>query len=140
MVGFSVSFTVTKKRYRVRLPAASCVLQTTGVVPTTKNEGEEGVQTTLRGFVQLSVAEARKRTLAPQLPESLLTVILDGQVITGGVVSLTVTAKAHRVLLPAASCVLQTTRVVPTAKYEPGAGLQTILSGRVQLSVAIACR
>ena len=48
----------------------------------------------------------------------------------------TVTANAHDVTLPLVSVAVQVTLVVPTAKTEPGAGVQTVVTPG-QLSVAL---
>ncbi len=52
-------------------------------------------------------------TLAAQVPLAALTVILDGQVIVGATVSLTVTVKLHAAELPAASVTVKIFVVTP---------------------------
>jgi hypothetical protein len=49
---------------------------------------------------------------------------LGGQVIVGGVVSLTVTLKLQFAVLPDPSLALQLTAVIPFGKVEPDGGLQ----------------
>src|SRR6187200_405206 len=62
--------------------------------------------------------------------------MLDGQVICGASVSLTVTVKVQTLVLPEASVAMLVTVVVPTGNAEPEAGLETRLVTR-QLSVAL---
>ena len=66
-----------------------------------------------------------KVTLLAQEPPLVLTVMLPGQVMLGGSVSLTVTLNVQEALLPLASVAVQVTGVVPLRKLLPLAGLQT---------------
>ena len=105
------------------LPAASVALQVTEVVPTGKGEPEGGVQT-MPGVPQLSVAVTTKLTgpLVVAIGQEAIAAELmsPGQVITGGVLSVTITVNEQ----PGPAAVVQVTVVVPTAKQLPEAGLQ----------------
>ena len=59
------------------------------------------------------------------------------QVITGGVVSRTVTVKEHWLALVCASLAVQFTVVVPSAKLEPDAGVQVTDGSESHWSVAV---
>jgi hypothetical protein len=65
-------------------------------------------------------------------------VMLGGQTIVGGCVSLTVTLKAQRAVLPEASLTVQLTVVVPFGKTVLDDGVQTGTPAPAQLSVAVA--
>src|SRR5437899_8006732 len=75
-------------------------------------------------------------TLLAHAPGDVVTVRLAGQVICGGCVSLTVTVKVHRLVLPLGSVTWLVTLVVPTGKANPLAGTLTT-SGAPQLSEAV---
>ena len=62
--------------------------------------------------------------------------MLAGQAIVGGCVSLTVTVNEHEAVFIAASVAVQVTVVVPTGKVVPDAGTQ-LMVGAAQLSVAV---
>ena len=99
ITGSSVSFTVTVKLLVALLPWPSLALQLTVVGPRAKLLPLAGVQVTV-AVPQLSVAVTAKVTLlAQELPE-VLTLMLAGQVMTGGCVSLTVTVKLQTAVLP----------------------------------------
>jgi len=74
-------------------------------------------------------------TAAEHCPVAAGCVMLAGQVIAGGVVSLTVTVNVHCVLLLKASVAAQVTVVTPLLKVVPEAGLQTTVAP-AQLSEA----
>jgi hypothetical protein len=61
---------------------------------------------------------------------------LAGQLIVGGVVSVTVTVKLQVAARPAPSVAVQVTVVAPNEKAEPEGGVQTTL-GAPQLSLAV---
>src|SRR6266545_354596 len=138
MTGLSVSRTVTVKEQVAWLPDASVAVQVTVVVPVGKNEPEAGLQTTLIGPGQLSVAVgAANVTTAPHWPGSLPVTILAGQLpIAGFSVSRTMIWKLHDEVLPAASVAAQRTVLVPFGKIEPEDGLQTAMTPGL-LSVAV---
>jgi hypothetical protein len=64
-------------------------VEVTVVVPTGKTDPEAGLLTIV-GLEQLSLPETVKFTTAEQLPTGALTVMFPGQVIVGGVLSITV--------------------------------------------------
>jgi hypothetical protein len=68
----------------------------------------------------------------------VLCVTFAGQVIVGGVVSLTVTVNEQLAGLPDASLTVQLTVVVPFANVEPEAGVHDGVPTSGQLSVAVA--
>jgi hypothetical protein len=82
ITGASVSFTVTLNEQVAVFPEASVAVQVTVFVPIGNVLPEEGAHKTVTPG-QLSVADAVNVTAAPHTPGSLLTVIFDGQVITG---------------------------------------------------------
>ena len=88
--GGSVSFTVTVKLQVELLPQPSVAVTVTVVVPTGKVLPDAGTAVIVTAPVQFSVAVGVKLTAAPQIPGVLLTVILAGQVSTGGVLSILV--------------------------------------------------
>lgn len=80
-------------------------------------------------------------TLAEHCPGSLAVVMFAGQVIVGGVLSLTVTVCRHDPVLPAASVAVQVIVVVPTGYGAVNAALSLRCPAGVtdeQLSVAVA--
>jgi hypothetical protein len=127
--GASVSLTVTVK---LQLGPA-CVLQVTVVVPTGKNEPDDGLQVTVPQPPPEVVGE--KETTAPHWPGSLFVVMLDGQVIEHGT---TVTVNEHVVsgLSGLSSEAVQVTVVVPGAKQVPDGGVHVTVA-LPQLSVAV---
>jgi hypothetical protein len=64
---------------------------------------------------------------------------LDGQVIDGGCVSLTVTVNEQLPVLLLVSLAEQFTVVTPVWKVDPDGGLQVTVRGPSQLSVAVGC-
>jgi hypothetical protein len=88
IAGGSVSFTVTVNVHVAVLPAASVAVATTVVTPTGNVDPDGGVATTVTAPAQVSVAVTTKFTwLLLHWPASLLTTMLAGQVICGGVTS-----------------------------------------------------
>jgi hypothetical protein len=65
-------------------------------------------------------------------------VMFEGQKIVGGCVSLTVTLKEQRAVLPEASLTMQLTVVVPFGKTVLDDGVQAGTPAPAQLSVAVA--
>jgi hypothetical protein len=133
-----LSITVTVKAQVIELPLLSRAVPITVVTPTGNAKPLAG---TLVTFVtrQLSVAVTLKVRLLKHRPGAAFTVRFAGQVICGGWVSLTVTAKLHVALLPCASVAVLVTVVVPTAKLLPLAGTLTTLTPG-QLSVAVTTK
>src|SRR5437016_1821460 len=134
MLGGVVSLTVTVKVQVLLLPAASVAFAVIVVVPT----GKTSPLWTSAWFpctslfrslmaiwlvgVQLSLAVAASQLAgASQVarPGPVATLTFCGQVMLGGVVSLTVTVKVQVLLLPAASVAFAVIVVVPTGKTSP---------------------
>jgi hypothetical protein len=138
ITGGCVSRTVTVKVHVLTLPLLSRAVLVTVVVPTGKAEPLAGV---LTRFVtaQLSLAVTLNVTLLAHCPGGVLTVILAGQMTTGGWVSRTVTVKVHWVVLPLPSRAVLVTVVVPTGKAKPLSGTLTTFA-TVQLSVAVTLK
>ena len=90
MTGGVVSTTVTVKPQLVVLPLASLAVQLTAVIPVGKGLPEDGVQITVTFGSQLSVAVVTNRTTVPEVLVHSAT-RFGGQVIAGGVVSVTLT-------------------------------------------------
>jgi hypothetical protein len=131
-VGAVLSLTVTVNVQVAVLPEPSVATLVTVVVPVLKKLPEAGVETTLT-VPQLSVAVTLKLTVAPQLPEAEATDIFCGQVITGKVVSTTVTTKLQLVELPNVSVATLVTVVLPTGNTLPDAGVETIVTGELHV-------
>ena len=135
--GAVVSFTVTVNDPVALLPRVSDAEHNTVVVPSGNVEPEAGVQITVREPSTKSVAEATKLTIAPDALEAS-TVILDGSVSLGAVMSLTVTVNEAVPVLPAESVAEQLTVVVDIGNVEPEAGVQVGVKAPSMLSVAVA--
>src|SRR5262252_2222515 len=92
--------------------------------------------------VGLPVTAGAKASIRAHVPGALLVVISPGQVMVGGVllvVELTVTMKAHELVLPEASIATQVTIVSPSGKTEPEAGAQLLVTpGQLSLAVGAA--
>jgi hypothetical protein len=110
----------------------------TVVVPTGNAEPLEGVLIMVE-TPQLSVAVTVNVTLLVHWPAAALTVMLAGQTMLGGWLSLTVTVKLQVLVLPWISVAVLLTVVVPTGKADPLAGLLTML-WIAQLSVAVTVK
>jgi len=118
------------------LPPASDATQVTDVIPRPKAEPEAGVQITLAD-PQSSVAEGvAKLTTAVHFPASVCFSMPAGQLITGGLESVTVTTKEHEALFPEESEALQVTVVLPTGNTDNVSGRQLTVYGPGQLSCA----
>jgi len=121
IVGSSVSLTVTVKLHVAVLPLASVTLNVLVVAPIGNTDplARPDVCTVL-ALGQLSLPEGVVYvTVAPHTPASLLTVTLEGQLIVGSSVSLTVTVKLHVAVLPFASVTLYVFVVTPIGKIDP---------------------
>src|SRR5882762_6963263 len=87
---------------------------------------------------QLSVAVAAPgTTCAAQVPGSVPVVILAGQLIVGGVVSLTVNVVVHELLFPEPSVAVRVIVCGPCPTMVPGAGLWVTVTAP-QLSEVVA--
>jgi hypothetical protein len=139
IVGLVVSCTVTWNEADVVLPAASLAVQVTVVVPIGNVEPLAGVHEKLVTPTS-SVAVAEYVTTVPPGPAAS-TVMSDGTVTTGGVVStvwLTVTLNEAVLELPAASLAEQWTVVVPSGNVEPLAGVhEKLVTPTASVAVAV---
>jgi hypothetical protein len=88
--GFCVSVTVTIKFFVLVFPLTSFAVTVTVVVPVENTEPEFLLYVSVTGLPQLSLALATKLTVAPQTFRLLLTLMFEGTVITGAVLSCTV--------------------------------------------------
>jgi hypothetical protein len=71
-------------------------------------------------------------------PKSVLSIKVDGQVITGGWLSLTMISKVQLAVFPSASVAVQRTVLVPLSKVEPLDGVQvTVTPGQLSLAVTV---
>jgi hypothetical protein len=123
IVGCCVSLTVTVNEQFAVLPDASLTEQLTVVMPLAKTEPLAGAHIGVPTPAQLSITiGAAYVTTAEHWFGSVPWMTGDGQVIVGGVVSVTVTVKLQDCWLPVWSVTEQVTVVVPTAKDEPEAG------------------
>ena len=107
----------------------------TVVVPKGKEKPLGGTLTRLV-TVQLSVPVILKITLLVHTPAAAFTVMLDGHIIRGGWVSLTVTIKVHVLELPLLSRAVLVTVVVPTGNAKPLTGT---LARLVTAQLSVAC-
>jgi hypothetical protein len=115
--------TVTLNDPDAELPALSVAEQVTVVVPRGKVEPEAGLQVTGTEPSTGSEAEAVNLTTAP-LALVAGTVMSDGSVKLGGVLSTTFTLKEAEPVRPALSVAEQDTVVEPSANFEPDEGVQ----------------
>jgi hypothetical protein len=132
-------FTVTVKLPLALLPAASLAVTFTVVVPTGNNEPDAGVLFVDTAPLTRSLALVLKVTVAPVGPVAS-TVMLDGTVIAGAVVSMTVTVKVWFAVMPAASVAVVVTVVVPNGKTVPEAGLLLVLTAPLTRSLALVLK
>jgi hypothetical protein len=135
MTGGVVSTMVTSKQQVAVLPESSVAVQQTSVVPSGNVLPEAGTHETGTLASQTSVAVAVKFTCAPFVPVHSA-VMSAGQVMTGGVVSETVTSNEHWAELFASSVEVHVTMVVPCGKSEPEAGTHELAGVGSQSSVA----
>ena len=131
-----MSITVTPNPQELEYPELSVALQDTSVDPIENVEPEVG-QLVDEG-PQRSEAVALNDTLAPLGPVHSA-VIGAGHVISGGVVSTTVTEELQELVFPEPSVALQSTVVDPRENVEPEAALQVGVNAE-QLSVALALK
>jgi hypothetical protein len=125
--------TVTVKAHVARLPVVSSAVQFTVVTPRGKVEPDGGAHVTVvPGTLSVTVGGG-KLTTAWHCPAGILTATVEGQVIVGACVSLTVTEKEHVEVLSAASVAVQVTMDVPSGNAEPEGGVQ-VGAGLEQLS------
>src|SRR5690348_6205052 len=96
------------------LPAPSVALHVTVVAPTGKEEPEAGEQATSRAPLTASVAVGESHETAVVLPVASTDKLFGRLLITGPVVSRTVTLKEPYAVLPAASVAEHDTLVLPS--------------------------
>lgn len=138
MTGSWLSVTVTVKVQAAVFGgvAVSLAVQVTVVTPFWKVEPEAGTQTAVApGQLSVGVGVVYVAT-AVQTPAAVLSVMFAGQVMAGGMLSLTVTVKVHIAMLLEVSFAVQVTVVVPLGKLLPEAGKQVTVAP-VQLSEAV---
>jgi len=136
-----MSFTVTVKLHVDELPAASVAVACTVVDPTGKLE-PDGWSVPTEAAEQLSLAPTAKVTGAAQVPAIALTAILAGQLITGGVLSITVIVCDALALLFEPSVAVNVRVITNGLAGEPAPPLfdsDTMTVGAGQLSEAVAC-
>jgi hypothetical protein len=121
MTGRVVSCTVTVKLPLDEFPAASTAVTVTIVVPSANTEPEAGELLVATLPLTASVALVVKLTVAP-LPLIASVVMFAGTVMTGPLVSRTVTVNVPLDEFPAASTAVTVTVVVPSANTEPDSG------------------
>jgi hypothetical protein len=140
MLGFWASLIMTVNVQDAVCPAASMAVHMTGLEPTGKVEPEGGVQPD-ETTAQLSKATGGSHTTLAleHWPGSVTCTMRDGQVIFGFSSSVMVTVKVQALVFPLASVAVQVTVVVPTAKVEPIAGVQLVVTPG-QLSVAVGVK
>ena len=133
-----MSITVTPNPQELEYPELSVALQDTSVDPIENVEPEVGQLAVEEP--QRSEAVALKDTLAPLGPVHSA-VIGAGHVISGGVVSTIVTEELQELVLSDPSVALQVISVVSIGKVvEPDGGVQLVVTGSEQLSVALALK
>jgi hypothetical protein len=140
MTGGVTSVTVTLNVQVLVLPAASVALACTVVVPTGKLDPDAWSSST-GAAEQLSFAVTAKVTLAAHVPGTALTLMSPGQVITGGVLSMTVIVWTALWLFVASSVALKVRLMIKGSPGLPAPLLVsvTLIAGSSQLSVAVAC-
>jgi hypothetical protein len=140
ITGGVMSFTVIVKLHVDELPAASVAVACTVVVPTGKLEPDTWSIMT-EGTEQLSLAPALNVTGAAQVPETALTVMLLGQLMLGGVLSITVIVCVAQAELVAASVAVYLRLIISGLAGEPAPPLFVSITPTVgvpQLSDAVA--
>jgi hypothetical protein len=137
MSGGVVSRTVTVKLAVPVFECASVAVQVTVVGPNGNSTPDAGEQET--GTVPSTTSDADAVNVAGA-PVALVASFakLAGTLTTGAVVSRTVTVKLFEPVLPPASCAVQFTVVVPTAKVLPEEGAQLVATLPSTLSLAEA--
>ena len=139
ITGGVVSTTVTVKLEVDSLPAESVAVTFTVVSPSAKVLSPGGVTTTTGAGSTISAAVTTKFTTAPDGPVASAT-IGSGTVITGGVVSTTVTVKLDDDSLPSKSVAVTLTVVVPSGKTLPPGGVTTSTGAGSTMSVAVTTK
>jgi hypothetical protein len=136
ITGAIASVTVTVCVLVELLPLASVAVQVTVVTPTGNKPLAGALLVNVTGLVQLSVAVGAVNTTTALQLAPAVAVIATGVLITGAVVSVTVTNCVFVTVFPAASVAVHVTTVFPIGKIPPvGALLLNVTP--VQLSAAV---
>src|SRR5258708_5073270 len=138
MTGAVVSRTVMVNEPEDELPAASLAVRMTVVVPMGNVEPEAALEVS-EVTPTASVAVAAKLAVAPAALVASAVMFATG-LITGGVVSRTVTLNELAAELPALSDAARLTVVVPSGNVLPEAGLATTETAPSTSSVALAVK
>jgi hypothetical protein len=131
-VGAVVSaLTLTVNEFVLAFPALSTAVHLTVLAPTGKRLPEAGMHVSAGFGSQASEAVTVKVVGAP-LGLAHPTVIPVGTLMSGAVLSDTVTVKAHVPELPLSSTAVHVTRVVPAANNEPATGVHVTVGSAVE--------
>ena len=130
-----MSVTVTVNAALAMLPRVSAAVQLTVVGPNGKSEPLAGAHVTAMVPSTVSVAVVVYANIAPVAPVAS-TVAFVGTVMTGPLVSVTVTVNDAAPLLPRASVAVQLTVVGPSENVAPLAGVHVTGSAPSTISVA----
>src|SRR6266850_2144422 len=134
-----VSVTVTVNDAVLWLPCASVAVQLTVVGPNGNVDPLVGVHVVAMLPSSRSVADAVNVKAAPAALVAS-TVAFAGTVMTGPVVSVTVTVNDAVLWLPCASVAVHVTVVAPTGNVDPLAGVQVVATAPSSVSVADAVK
>src|SRR5262245_47193929 len=137
--GAVVSTTLTLVAHRAARLEPSVTEQSTGVVPSGKNEPGPGEQVGARVPQQTSDAVAATVPVAPPLAVHSPT-FCAGHVIVGGVVSTTFTLEEHCFVFADGSVAEHATGVVPSVKALPEAGLHDGVNAPAHTSDEVAVK
>ena len=129
-----MSRTVTVKVFVETLPSTSVAVTVTVVVPIAKVEFD-GIDTVTDATPTASVAVGAYVACAPVGP--VASTVMFGAVITGGVVSTTVTVNVAVDVFPAASFAVTVTVVVPNGEHRAGRASRTSATSTPTASVAV---
>jgi hypothetical protein len=135
--GGNVSWIVTLKDLLVLLPAPSVAVQTTVVSPIANVDPDPGTQLTGVEAPRSVAVGVLNVTVRPPGDVASTEMSLGTLLITGSVVSWTVTLKEVEAGLPFPSLASHLTEVVPIAKVEPDAGEQVTVGFPATASVAV---
>jgi hypothetical protein len=133
--GLVVSTVVTVNEALLRFARVSIAVQSTVVVPSGKVAPLAGVQVTATAPSTASLPVALNVKAAP-VAAVASTVAFGGSVITGALVSATVTVNCALAELPRLSAAVHVTLVLPSAKVAPLAGVQATVTAPSTMSVA----
>src|SRR6185437_4663441 len=135
--GGKLSWTVTLNDLLALLPAPSVAVQTTVVSPMAKVEPEPGTQLTGTEAPRSVAVGVPNVTVRPPGDVASTEMSLGTLLITGSVVSWTMTLKEVEAGLPFPSLASHSTEVVPIAKVEPDTGEQVTVGFPATASVAV---